>query len=628
MICRISTEKQDEKSLDDQLKLGTKQAIAEYGKNTKIENISSQGSGERLDRVEYTEVLEKAESGEYDAIICEDLGRIVRRFGAVTLCEIAEDAGTRVIAINDNVDTQDPNYRPSAAFAAIRHEACNEDTSRRIRRSLVGRFESGILPLRLIAGYDVIDEGKPLLEVNVRPTEFSRNIVAEIFDRLDQGQSLERVAERLNEVGFALGPYVRKKQWDGTLVGQYVRNELLMGVRVQNNRTTKRNNRTGRRNSVKAPEEMRKKRDVPQLAIVSSDVWTRVNRKINEANACYRNGIERARTRQSTRRDTRWPGQHLKCGICGRPFVLGGHGHRERMMCDGARKYQCYNAMSVDRPQLAAAVANKVRNLIVDLPDFDAEWASALKQEARELNSGLRAKIAQLRSDVQKSERKTENLAQAVAQGNLSPTVARLLEQAEAVVLEKSLQVEVLEAELNDEIEVPTADEVRDLADQTFLSLAVESHDFGDEMRRIITDFYVYPYQLFDGGRIEPRCEFTVDLNNLVGVHLPSGVDALHFRCGVDLTADPQRVHFATQVWERIHSGAKQRDVASELRITQTAVQKALYFERDRRNRELVEPWLLVSHIKKAAEQFKRVRHRKFRFQPLENFPLLPMNGT
>ena len=624
VISRISKETQNEKCLDEQSMLGTKKAKAEYGSNIKIDDISSQGSGERLDREEYLEVLEKAESGEYDVIICEDLGRIVRRLEAVMLCEIAEDSETRVLAINDHVDTLDGNWRQTATFAALRHEAYNEDTSRRIRRSLEGRFEVGLLPLRPIAGYEIIDEGRQLLEENIRPSELARKIVPEIFSRLNDGQSLERVAEWLNEVGFSLGPYVKKTRWDGTLVGQYVRNKLLMGVRIKNNRTTKRNNKTGRRKSMKAPEEMRRSREVPHLAVVSKETWTLVNQKLHDANACYRNGIVKARTQRSTRRDTRWPGQHLKCGICGRPFVLGGHGDRERMMCDGARKYLCYNAMSIDRPQLAAMVADKVRDMIVNLPDFDSEWGDALEQEARELNSGLNAKITQLRGQIQTQERKAENLAHSVANGNHSPTIARMLEDAETAVINLSCEVEQLEAELEDELEIPTADEIRELANAAFLSLAIESHDFGDKMRRLITEFHVYPHQLFDGGRIEPRCKFTVDLKNLFGVHLPSDIDALQFQCGVDITTDPQRVQFTTQVWDRIQANAKQRDVAAELRITQTAVQKTLYFERDRRQRDLSAPWCLVRDVQTAAEQYKRVRHSKFRFEPRAGFPRIP----
>ena len=55
---------------------------------------------------------------------------------------------------------------------ALGHEAYNEDTSRRIRRSLEGRFEVGVLPLRPIAGYEIIDEGRPLLEPNMCPVNF------------------------------------------------------------------------------------------------------------------------------------------------------------------------------------------------------------------------------------------------------------------------------------------------------------------------------------------------------------------------------------------------------------------------------------------------------------------------
>ena len=62
-----------------------------------------------------------------------------------------------------------------------------------------------------------------------------------------------------------------------------------------------------------------------------------------------------------------------------------------------------------------------------------------------------------------------------------------------------------------------------------------------------------------------------MDLRNLFGVRLPSDVDVLRFSRRVDLTADPQRVQFAAQVWERIRSREKQRDIAAELGITQTA---------------------------------------------------------
>lgn len=71
-----------------------------------------------------------------------------------------------------------------------------------------------------------------------------------------------------------------------------------------------------------------------------------------------------------------------------------------------------------------------------------------------------------------------------------------MLEEAETAVIDLSCEVEQHESGLEDELEVPTADDIRVLANETFLSLAIESHDFGDEMRRLITEFHVYPYQL------------------------------------------------------------------------------------------------------------------------------------
>src|SRR5688572_5831376 len=106
VVARISDpDNQDEKSNEDQ----TAYAV-EYLKHlTKLpcqfKVLAGSGSGEYLDRKEFLELGELIESGDYDLVISEDLGRICRRWQAMTVCEECEDHNSRLIAINDNLDT-------------------------------------------------------------------------------------------------------------------------------------------------------------------------------------------------------------------------------------------------------------------------------------------------------------------------------------------------------------------------------------------------------------------------------------------------------------------------------------------------------------------------------------------
>jgi len=120
-VGRISTELQDGLSLGDQeayyrLCLDRKLGVGNY----ELTVIASRGSGQILDREEFLELCAMVESGEYDIVIAEDLGRISRRIHAIIFCEEAEDVGTRVIAINDHVDTAKEDWKQASILNYVR----------------------------------------------------------------------------------------------------------------------------------------------------------------------------------------------------------------------------------------------------------------------------------------------------------------------------------------------------------------------------------------------------------------------------------------------------------------------------------------------------------------------------
>jgi site-specific DNA recombinase len=624
-VCRISNEHQNEMSLSDQLALYHEWAKQEFSDGYEMDKISSRDSGEALDRAEFLDLTTRIESGQYDCVVTEDLGRIARRLHTVLLCEAAEDSRTRIVAINDRVDTLVKGWKQNAVFASLRHESYNEDTAFRIRRSLRGRFATGKLPLRLIAGYE--SDGPGCLEENCHKKPEAIAIFDEWFDRLDRGQSFAQIADWLNENQFPVGPNVRKADWNGTLVGQVTNNPLLKGLRIQNKRVSERNNRTGRRKSVAADKNEIQEREVPHLAFIEPARYDRIIRKVKERNSRYVNGIAKATNSLTgrTRRDTRWPAQHLRCGICGRNFVLGGHGRKERMMCDGARQYRCWNAMTIDRPDLAMAISKCVRRTIMELPEFDANWAEQLRIEASSLSCSKATKLEQLRKDRDKKTREVENLARAIANGSSSETLLRLLGDAESDVLLLTDACLEIESQMLEQLVIPSADQIREICDSTFLKLAVESREFGDVMRDLISDLFVLPYRLIDGGHIEPRCVFKMNLSRLDGIQMPNDVSQLQTSCHVDLTKSPQRVEFMSRVTSLQKTGMGYRKIAAELGITMPAAQYAAKLHRLMESLAITDRWVPVRTEADATVYFNRIKNSRHQFKPMSGFtPAFP----
>ena len=80
--------KQDLRSLDDQEAKNLEWLKARTDLPLEIKVVAGPGGGERLDRKEYLQLIELVETGLWDLVICEDLGRIVRRIQAHLFAEL------------------------------------------------------------------------------------------------------------------------------------------------------------------------------------------------------------------------------------------------------------------------------------------------------------------------------------------------------------------------------------------------------------------------------------------------------------------------------------------------------------------------------------------------------------
>ncbi len=200
IVARISgCTNQKELSLDDQVDHAKEEMRDLHDGPIEFTTIATKGKGERLDRPELAEVENALRSRQFDVMMTEDVGRLIRGVTAVQLWGIAVDHDTRCIAPNDGIDTADGSWEEDLISACRDHVGHNEHTSKRIKHKKMNRFRKfgGAVALP-IAGYIVPDEAKTYddWQRDDSATEF----IQEGLRRLHESKNCSLIAEYFNSV--------------------------------------------------------------------------------------------------------------------------------------------------------------------------------------------------------------------------------------------------------------------------------------------------------------------------------------------------------------------------------------------------------------------------------------------
>ena len=612
---RISTVHQDERSLDDQRQLVRKYVSDRYEGEVEFVSVASRISGERLDSKAFNTIEAHIETGGFDLLIVEDLGRICRRLHAYMVIEHAEDHGTRVIAINDHLDTGSDNWRNNALFAVLHHQQHNHDTASRIRRSHRNRFVQGGVVLDTIFGFEKPKGCKSDDELRKLPE--AEPIYEEWFSILERGGTYSEVADYLNANNVPTGPASRSKTWTPKAVSRVTRNPLIKGVRVRNDRMSKRVNSTGRRKSIKAPKEERLERHCPHLVFIEPERFDRLMRELEKRNGKYSRGKAAKRDPRAgvAKKRTLWPGQSMHCGICGSLLYYGAHGCKNRLCCSGALSYKCWNGTSISGPKTAARICEEVWKFVEQLPEFDDAFLRMISEEFELQGSDTTERLKGLKNRLETISRESDNLLAAIRNGKAFDLLTQDLERLQSERRDVDDEIHRLEQAQKKRPNLPSMDALRSKAAEIFRDMPRESQDFGRLMNGIVRSITVHPYVPIDGGNIVLRATFELHLSSLSGsdsVDLPN----LMHELTVDLFDPPQRIEYLEEV-RRLTSTSedgvklKERDIAARLGITQTAVQRAKHLARNMDANSVSDPYV---RIEQPLEHGRNRRHRHPRF--------------
>lgn len=627
IVARISgCTNQKELSLEDQEDHG-KEVVAEmYQGPAEYRVIATKGKGERLDRPELDEIERWLRSRELDLLVMEDIGRMVRGAEAVRLCGIGVDHGTRVIAPHDFIDTVNENWEEDVMEACKEHVGHNRHTSRRLKHKLMNRFIKlgGATALEIFGfvkpeGAKTYDEWKKESSVQAIYDEWLR-ILRETLN-------CSAVADWLNQESIPPGKYARREKWDGKMVRRITRNPLLKGLPGRGFKHTVKHHETGRRVAVPNPRGPHFK-ECPHLAFWPAADFDDINARLEARNK----GFGRKRVNgedplaRVPRKRTRFPGQFAKCWYCGRQYMWGGNGVNENLMCKGPREWHCWNSIGFNGALAAKRVATAITTELHRLDGFDAQMRGLIQEAAAAGPVDLAERWERLLRSEEKTARENRNLAAAIAEYGPQPSFQEKLNELKAADRALGIERRELENLRNRSLELPrsTAD-LRRTVEEKFAALAMDCPDFGDLMRHLVVDFYVFLVRLCDGGHLLPRAKVRLNLAGMLADvrHVPGLTELL----GRELTLDlfdlpPQRERIRIEAVNLANQGFEQREIAKHLSesVTQTAVFNALALDRTMRGMGLTSPYLLVMEPPPDYLKLRRHNNAKYRFEPLDGY--------
>ena len=116
------------------------------------------------------------------------------------------------------------------------------------------------------------------------------------------------------------------------------------------------------------------------------------------------------------------------------------------------------------------------------------------------------------------------------------------------------------------------------------------------------------------------RAHFTFSLVPLLppAPESPQLAAALRRSLVVDLSQAPQREAYRFSVMELTANGLSQHEIAWELDITETAVQRAVALSRHMDKLGVSDPYLPLSAPSDDYDKLRRHKHPRYRFEPLQ----------
>ena len=604
VIGRVSTPQQNLTNIEASYEDDERYLRSLYSDEIHIKRLGEQGSGWKVNRATINEALEEIKTGKWDVVVAEDLGRAYRnpQFQYM-IAHLCVDHDTRLICPGDHLDTGESMWEASLGTAVLRHALHVPDTRRRVKRTATYAFHRGGMVLKTPFAYRRLTEEEAESGEHgpkgLRLARISSDtpIIQEMRNRVLRGESYADIARWLNDTGIPVPPYVTCGRWTGRLVADLLRNKLLQGVRTF---------REMEYQLIFSSGEHRRKRNpapevecIPELAHLTKEeqdeLWAAMDRHAPPRGPHPRKG--------TARKHSYWPGQHLRCAICGAELHWCG---RSKLKCSnvlpgGPRT--CWNHVQVNAEQVRGKLLPSLLSFLRSRPELqnlliDAAWSEFQRatSRSRREQDGLEHRRQELLKD-------RERIMSLLIKHSESEGLHQRLDATESEL--RGLQSAIDQKRALDQTQAHylTRDDLAERLDQVVLHLARTSYNFRSLLRRTFPDFLVMPVQALDTHQVHPRVKLVVP-------PFEEGKPATTIV--VDAFDAPKQIRYAVecQRLKELHPDKTLAQIGQMLGVSKKVVCDALKFARLMVDRNATEPYIELTAKPEKASRWRQASSR------------------
>ncbi len=405
IYARFSTDKQNERSVDDQVNLCAERANRE---GWTVDEVFSDFaiSGATRNRPGLTALLEAVDR--FDIILCESIDRLSRDQEDIAhIYKIVRYADTRLVTLSDG-DVSEIHIGLKGTMAAL----FLKDLGDKVRRGQMGNAREGRIPGGRSYGYrpDIRIDARGRAEAGwSKIHEEEAAIVRRIFAEYLAGSSPLSIARRLNAEGIK-SP--RGGQWNAsTILGNRKRangilNNSLYEGRIRYNRQRfEKHPKTRKRRAKINDRDKWIETQVDELAIVDAETWNAVAERLAVASFVHPS---------HQRRPKKLLSGLVECGCCGGTVTIIG---ADRWGCSSRKNGgTCRNGSTISTRKLERRVIDALKTKMLTpewVQEFVDEWRILTNEENRRRRT-LQHKAA---NRLAKAQGRIDRLTNAIADG-------------------------------------------------------------------------------------------------------------------------------------------------------------------------------------------------------------------
>lgn len=617
VIGRVSTIHQNESNIEAGYEYAERVLKESYGYGgpMKVKHLGERGSGMLTDRKSIQEAREEIRSGRWDVVLMEDVSKPYRNPRWIyAFIQDAVDAGIRVIAPGDCVDSADENWEVNLGAAALRHGLHIPDTRRRVRRTATFSFHRGGMVQKVRFGYrkltkEQAESGRHGPK-GLRIVKLAKctPIIREMKNRVLKGDFYEDIAEWLNEEGIAPGLYVKSGIWRAKLVIDLLRNPILSGRRTFREFMCTPIFKTGKHRREKNPKP--ETEDYPELAHLTHKEHDKLLKVMDQRAKDSRHGAGRDHPLYNKPRSRApWPAQQTRCIVCGELMYRY---NRDWLKCQNAHERgedHCWNHVQVPLSLMREKVLAWLLSYCRQVPNFqetmtDAAWAVVQEERKRTNLAGSGSA-----REVDRLEQEAARLAKAIAKGGRLRALVKELAEVEKD-LEIARKQTAADKQNAGAVGVfRSRDQVKAELDAALRQVANTSYEFAELMRRIIPEIWIQPIASLD-GYVRPQAKIQFNpgavVNSACGKNkVKQGQQVV--KASIDLFELPLYIrHMAACLAEKAEDPRLSlKQIAARLGISYMTVKRSVDYARCMKQQGWEEPYKELKARPKSAPRWK-----------------------